>query len=461
MIQQREAFVHMKLRKCKIGSISLILILLCSMWGGLSVSADFQPPFTVNSEAAYMVSLDTDTVIYAKNEQQRVYPASLTKIMTLILLLENVDDLSGTYVTAPYALFDEFANVGASTADIWPGETVNMQDLAYGLMLRSACEAANIIGWYVGGESLENFFTMMNEKAKEIGAVNTHFVNAHGLFDENHYTTAYDMYLITRYAIDHVPLFEDISCAKSWTMEATDVHPEERVIYHTNTMLDQGRGGEYYYPYVRGIKTGTLPESGRNLATMGSKNGYSYLLLTLGAPQYDENGNQYAENLAYEDQINLYNWAFDGFQYTTVVSEGEDIMEFAVEQASDKDYVLLKAKTEFGTLLPTNIDKTSVQRILPEKQTLIAPIEAGTVLGQMELRFEGETLTTIDLVAAESIERSEMLYILDKLKILLDSGWFKIAAITLGILVIFYIILFSVLNRRRKKLKQVKKKRKF
>lgn len=448
------------MRHTKICSAIMALILTFSIFVTPS-SAAFEPPFAVSSGASYMVNLDTDIVVFDKNSTEKMYPASLTKIMTLIVMLENTDDLEGTYVKAPSFLFDEFYGIGVSNADIRPNETVNLKDLAYALMLRSACEAASIIGWYVGGENLDNFVAMMNEKAQEIGAVNTRYANAHGLFDENQYTTAYDVYLITKYALDNLPLFQDISCTTSWTMEATSYHTEPRTIYHTNTMLDVGLGGEYYYPYVKGIKTGTLPEAGLCLVTMGSKNGYSYLLATLGGPQYDKDGNPLAKKTSYTDHINLYNWAFDGFKYTSVISTDEEIMEFAIEQSAGNDYVILKPNTSFGTLLPSNVDKTSVQRILPEKQTLVAPVEAGTVLGKMELRFEGETLAVIDLVAAESVERSEFLYVLDKLKILVASGWFKLAVIVLSVLIVFYIVLFIVLNRRRKKLKQVKKRRKF
>ena len=165
-----------------------------------SVSFNLPDDVTIYSEAAYLVNLDTNEAVYQKNADKRLVPASLTKIMTAILLLEeykdNIGALSTTYVSGSSTCFDELYMTGASTADIRIGEEVSYKDLLYALMLRSACEAANIIAYNVAG-SLEGFVQMMNDKAAELGCTDTHFTNAHGLFWKDHYTTAREMAIIT------------------------------------------------------------------------------------------------------------------------------------------------------------------------------------------------------------------------------------------------------------------------
>ena len=151
----------------KLVSLSLALTLLVSY--SITAGALFEVQTPLNSESAYLVSLDTDTVIYKKNETQKMYPASLTKIMTAILTLEKVTDID-TVVTAPAYIYDELFGKNASTADIRKGENISVRELLYALLLPSACEAASILAEYVGGGSVDNFVAMMNERAAQLGA---------------------------------------------------------------------------------------------------------------------------------------------------------------------------------------------------------------------------------------------------------------------------------------------------
>lgn len=166
--------------------------------------------------AVYMVELTTDTLIHSRNATERKYPASLTKIMTAILTLEHFDDLSEEITfTAELQNYVYEINVsyggGISTGGIVLGETLTVEQLLYAIMLPSANEAAVMLANEIGGGSLETFADMMNEKAKEIGCLDTHFVNSNGLFDENHYSIAYDMYLITKYALQYDTFREIVS----------------------------------------------------------------------------------------------------------------------------------------------------------------------------------------------------------------------------------------------------------
>lgn len=188
----------------------LIFAFIIQFSTGLTVSADFVPVVDkIYSEGVYMVNLDTDVVIYAKNENKRFYPASITKIMTAIVVLENCPDLDSS-VRVGYDSTNEFwegdpNKAGASNAAFEAGQNnLTYRDCLYALMLVSACEAANILALNLCG-SIENFTVLMNATAKRLGCTGTHFSNTHGLWEAENYSTPYDMYLISRYAYDRVP----------------------------------------------------------------------------------------------------------------------------------------------------------------------------------------------------------------------------------------------------------------
>ena len=442
----------------KISVITLITVII-SLFYNIRVNAvTFTPGDTIHSEAAYLINLDTDSVIYEKNSEKQEYPASLTKIMTAILVIENVPDLKNTMIEAPAYVFDELYMTGASTADFRPYETASAQDLMYGMLLQSACEAASILGNHVGGNSISNFVDMMNAKAKEIGAVNTNFVNAHGLFDSNQYTTAKDMALITKYAMK-LPKFKEIVSTYSYQIAPSNKHTEARTVTHTNLMMS--KTSEYYYPNVRGIKTGTLDESGRCLITYASKDGYNYLLVVMNAPLKDEDGNNVYYN--FTDTKALYEWAFTNFSYTSLLSKTEAIGEVSVNFSDGKDYVLVNPSEDFSALWPSTVDPSTIQRVIDLKEEADAPIEKGQKLGTMELKAGGETLTKVDLIAAGSVKRSDLKYNLYLAKKFTSSLWFKIAVGAIIAFIIFYIFVFIAINRKKKKrkIKHVNKKRQF
>ncbi len=409
--------------------------------------------FEVNSEAVYLVSYDSGTVLYQKNADKKMYPASLTKIMTAIIAIENCSDLE-TVVTAPSYIFDDLFQLNVSNADIRHGEEIRMIDLLYALMLRSACEGASIIADYVGGGSIDNFVQMMNEKAKALGCTNTNFTNPHGLHDDNQYTTAADMYKITKYALDNLPIFKEIACSNSYVMPATNKHSSERTIYHTNTMMDERRAGKYYYAPIKGIKTGTTDESGRNLVSMASQDAYTYILVTMGAPMYYDNGDTISDNLSFIDAKQLYQWAFDKWSIQPVVKPTSPEGEVKVRLAKDKDVVQVFPEKEIQKLLRKDIDISSLQKIKTLEESVDAPVKKGDVLGSMEVKLADETLATVNLVAGEDLDRSIWLFILDCIKKVFTSIWFKLAVVIIIILIALYIAYTVMYNKRKRRRKR-------
>ena len=412
----------------------------------------FAPDFDIYSEAVYLLNLDTGEAIYQKNADQKMTPASLTKIMTAVLVLEqfqnDIPALSTTYVSGSYECFDELYMQGASTADIRNGEKVSYKDLLYALMLRSACEAANILAYNIAG-SLQGFADMMNLKAQQLGMTNTHFTNSHGLFWQDHYSTAHDLAILTQYAMT-LPMFTEISCAATYEMEETSYH-EKRLISHTNSMMM--KGSEYYYEYAKGIKTGTLDESGRCLASTAYKDGYSYLLITLNAPQYDENGRQVMYNFI--DHKNIYEWAFNNFEYTTLIAGTEEIAEVPVEYGDGVDYVIVRPDEEYSRIWSKRVPADSIHRVIDLKQNVIAPIKKGDVLGTMELQYGGETMAVIQLVATTDVGRSEQKEMLAVAQSFIGSSdFFNAAKYSIGFFLVYtllIIVLKIVVARNNKK----------
>ena len=439
-----------------------LTLLICTIFSVILLAQTasaitFNPNFDIYSEAAYLVNLDTGEVVYQKNADKRLVPASLTKIMCAVVLIDaykgNIGDLSTTYVSGNSQCFDELYMTGCSNADIRIGEKVSYIDLLYALMLRSACEAANIIAYNVGG-SLQGFADMMNQKAIEIGCKDTHFTNAHGLFWENHYTTAEDMAKITQYAMS-LPLFTEISCTPSYTMEATAYHTEPRQINHTNFMLSKTLGGsQYYYEYAKGIKTGTLDEAGRCLVTLAYKDGYSYMLVTLNAPQVDENGKTVYYNFL--DHKNIYEWAFDSLKYTDILVDSEEIDEVKVSYGEDRDYVIVKPAKGYSSIWNRGIPLNSIHRVITLEENVVAPVENGQVMGKLELMYNGKTLFETDLISTSGVERSRQQEVISIAKSFLFSDAFWNAVVYSVILIVVYTTLYIVVrvlisSKRRKK----------
>lgn len=217
-------------------------------------------------------------VLFANKPDERIYPASTTKIMTALLLLENEDDLSQTVTIG-----DELDSLAsdASVMGLTKGEIVSYIDLLYGLMLPSGADASVAIAVNIGG-SIEGFADMMNERAQQIGMTGTHFVNPHGLHDENHYSTAADLAKMTAVALNN-PTFRTVVSSSSYTTKATDQHPDGIALHNTNKLVSTKSSDEhYYYQYAIGVKTGYTDAAKGCLIAAAEKDGQIYIAVMLG-----------------------------------------------------------------------------------------------------------------------------------------------------------------------------------
>lgn len=374
------------------------------------------------SKAAYMINLDSGEVLIDTNADEERTPASLTKIMTAVVLLDHFkgdeEKMKKTYWSANTEAFDELYNLGASTADIQPNEKVSAYDLLAALMIPSACEAANIIAVNIGG-TIDKFTDIMNKKAQELGMNHSSFSNAHGLFSQQNYSSCHDMATLCKYALESYPVFKDIVGMSSYKMESTDMHPNGTEIVNTNEMLNST--SNYFYSYCKGIKTGTLDSAGRCLASYAVNDGVSYLIVTMGAPmekreedyakgQEDPTSIFAADEVYYNilDHLHLYNWAYTMLKSTDFINANSEVRDVSVAYGSNCDYANLKPAHGFNRMWPSNISIDDVKKKVTVKQNIVAPIEVGDVLGKMELIYKGKVIAEIDLVSTTKVERSHM-----------------------------------------------------
>lgn len=442
--------------------ISLILVILTACFP-LSISAsatnvnqsqafsnlDFGCDVDVKSDTALLVNLDTGVTVYSKEASTRRYPASLTKIMTYVIVAENVSDFS-TKVKVTSEVLQPLEGTGSSQSAVADniGRKFTIEELLKCLMISSGNDASLVLADYVGGDKgVEGFVQMMNDKAKELGCTDTNFVNPHGLQDVNHYTTATDMYKIASYAL-MMPEFSEIT--NSTTYKIGDTYYSS-----TNHILDPY--SEYYYQYAKGIKTGTTDEAGRCLVTQAVADGYSYMAILMHAP-YNEEKNE-LEYYNMTDAADLFRWAFKNIELREIATREDPICKEKIDLSWDKKSIQLCPEEDFNVLLPNRIKESDIEIKNDIPTSVDAPIKEGDYVGKATVYYKGQEVSTFNLVADESVERSTLLYVLDLLKNVFTSVYFIVAAII--VIVLFAIYLFVVVKHNKKKRrKQVKHYRK-
>lgn len=411
--------------------------------------ANFNIDFTPSCESLYLYNLDNGVEVYNKNGDKKMYPASLTKIMTYIVVAENIKDFDNTKITVKKELLSSLLGTGSSVSGIKTDDILSITQLLHCLMIKSGNDAALVLADYIGGD-VRTFVDMMNNKAAELGCSKTHFVNPHGLHDDDHYSTAIDIATMTKYAMT-LPGFMEICCLPTSYVLGQDKYP----LVTTNSMIDQARGGKYYYQYARGIKTGHTEEGGYCLVSSAAYNGYSYLCVALGAPIKNSAGNRITDNHAMLDSKSIYKWAFTNLELKPILKKKDPLSEIKVKLATSKDSTLLHPSDDYSVLLPKNVNTSSIDIKIEKSESVDAPIKVGQKLGTAVLSYANRELARVDLVAAENVDRNIILYLIQCIVNIVSSIWFKIAIVALILLIIAYIFLVKSYNKRprRKRMK--------
>ena len=394
----------------------------------------------VDATAAILVDPDSGEILYEKNAHEKRYPASITKVMTCLLTLEAVDRGELSLEQVVTASENTFTGIGenASTADIKVGEQVRIIDLLYAAMIPSANEACNIMAEAVSGD-VASFVELMNQRAGELGMEGTHFANAHGYHDDNHYTTAYDIYLMCREAMTH-ETFRTIVGSLNYTMPATNMHPEPRIVRSSNALISNFRITGYLYEYATGIKTGSTPEAGYCLAASATKNDRNLISVVLGCQRVPgTTGSQ--GHTYFSESSRLLEWGFDNFSTQTMLdSSKRDIPEVDVTLGKQPS-VTLMPEGEISALLPNDVSQENfTYEYTIDASVVEAPVEAGQELGRITVSFNGREYGILPLVATSSVEIDPFLYYLDRVQKFFDNLLVRILLVViLAVLVILIV----------------------
>lgn len=446
----------------KIFCISLILI-ITTLTVVLPTAAYVPSSFEVDAEGALLVNMDTGDRIFEKNVDKKLYPASLTKLMTALVLYESVSDLDNTIITVSEYAIRSLDGTDSSTGGLKIGEKLSARQMLYVLLLSSANEGANAIAETVGG-NIEGFVAKMNEKAKALGMNGTHYANAHGLHDEQHYTTVNDMYILTT-AVLNVPVLKDVCYTSKYTLEATNMS-DKRSYTTTNFLkLNNGmtctaakyKGQPYYYKYADGVKTGYTDDAGRCLVSTASKDGENYMCILMKSPVYDSNGSKI--RIEFGDSKALYEWAFNDFERKQVLSSGKIVGEVPIELSWDTDYVSAATEKNLMAVVPKGADESTISYDIRWYQpSFTAPLTKGDYIGECDVVYAGKVLGTVKLVASQDVERNTLLYVANSVrnffKTVFGSTAFLIVLGLIGAAIIIFIIILIILNspkRRRRR----------
>lgn len=412
----------------------LIIALPVAAEGESSTLADNAPSLT--APAAYVVNLDTNIVVYEKNSETPLSAASLTKLMTTLLLLENYQDqLDSISLTAPSYVYDLIweQSTNASSADIRRGETQSLRNLLYAMLLPSGNEAAYIVADYMGGGSIDNFVAMMNDEAKAVGCTGTTFVDPCGL-NPNNITTARDAYLILR-ALTAYDVFSTVVGTPSYDMGTNDRYttPGTYIIQTTDKLITNS---SYHRDYTKGGKTGSLGEW-QNFAGWHSQDGESYISILLNVP-YDADPEGMRPALV--ETATIMDWVFDTYTIAPALDTTQPITEVRVAYSTQADTVMLYPADNMMTLLPREGGAALTEQVFNVPDQLPAPIKQGDIVGTVTLTIEGETIGTADLIAGSDVSRNQLLYTISRVSLFFSSTYFKVVVILTMLVIGAYLI---------------------
>lgn len=426
---------------------AIITILIC-----LSVCIPayaFEPSgFTVSAEAGMLVSLDTGETLYEKNIDKKMYPASLTKIMTVTLMLESPSFDPNAKVAMNADVDRYITGTGSAVSTLKAGEEITQLDLLYYVLMSSAGDCAYLAAMTYGG-TVENFVDMMNEKAAQLGLSGTHYSNPVGLHSEDTYTTVRDVRTLTEYALKN-ETFATACGSSRYKVAATNMSGE-RTLSTTNFMLDSTTN--YYYSYTTGVKTGFTNEAGRCLVSTASYNGYNYLCILMKCPTNTGRREEFIESKE------LYRWAFNNFEYKKVADSINPVCEIEVELSFDTDHLPLYIEEGFVTVLPADADTSTIKiEPHPTASSVDAPIKKGDRLGTADIIYAERVIGTVNLVARDNVKQSGLLKVLRSVKRFFSSSGMKIVYCLIAAAIIVFIAAVIKMNsgRGKKRSRKVK-----
>ncbi len=422
-----------------------VFVLLCC----INITTAAAKP-AVSAGAAIMIDANTGNVLFEKNAEKKMYPASTTKIMTALVALDAVEseqislDQPLTLSDAAYKTLDP----DGSSIALKVGEAMTLEGLLQGLLIASGNDAAVVIAEGIAGTT-DKFVEKMNEKAAALGLKDTHFVNPHGLHNEQHYTTAHDMARLAQYAMKNDAFRKIVECAHIY-LPATNMS-DKRYFINTNNLVSRMRYPYYFYEKATGIKTGSTDQAGYCLVSSAEDKGKSVIAVVFKAEDISVSHNESKAILEH---------GLGDFALKTLAKRDDIFGEVKVKQAADgTDHILLSAKENLEALFPNGGDaeKIEVQCEIPEK--VYAPISSGQVIGKATFTYEGKEVGQVDLCSTVEIKRHFLGFVAGFGEWVWSFKVVKFVVYTaLGVVVAFVILIIIGFSRAIKKSKRKKRR---
>ena len=424
---------------------AVLSLLLCFT----AVTAE-EPPYSeenfpeVTSDYVCLYDTANAQLLYDGRMDEMMYPASITKVMTAVLAIESFDDLEQTILIEP-RMWTGLIEANASVAGFQPGDQPTVRDLLYGVLLPSGADAVQALAITNDG-SVEAFVDHMNAKAKEIGMANTHFTNATGLHDRDHYSTAADMALLFEYALSS-PLFQEIIASRDYLTSPLASSPDGLYLESTSWGLINNGEDTYQIPGFLGGKTGFTNPAGRCFASHAEFNGMHLILVT----GHSENTGHIA------DAAKVYNFYEQNYAYRTVAEASQEIARIPIEDSFDAEEIVIRMPETIAFDLPKDA-KISVEQNLPE--TIHAPLNEGDPLGKVTVRANGQLLREFDITSDISARHSQLLHFKNQAIAFYNSHKTLciFLACLLGVLILLPLIL-KLTGRKAKSKKRRKRRR--
>lgn len=391
----------------------------------------FAAPPQVAGPTAILIDSDSGRVLYEKNADAKMYPASTTKVMTGLLASEY-KDLDEKITASPNVVNIER---GSSQIYINPGEILTMRQLLYALMLPSANDAAIAIAEHIGG-SVDNFATIMNERAKSLGAVNTHFANPNGLHDDNHYTTARDLAIIAREGMKNL-IFREVVNTNRYVIPATNKQVERDYLTNGNKLISKVNN-KYKYEYAIGIKTGYTVKAQHCLVGGAKKDNLELITVVLGD----------SKDFMYPDSIALFEYGFANYKMLEILKKDMIVTTISIKDGDRKLNLVATAEYLLAGKVE-ELEKIQATKIVTLKEDIEAPIKKGDIIGTVSYSLDNIRQKNIELVAEEDVISTR---IIDKLseanKII---KWWQIALIIVALFLAWRTMVTYKNNKRKKR----------
>lgn len=361
----------------------VVLAALCLLCPNLAWAAAAPE---INAPAYLLMEAQSGEILASANADARRYPASTTKIMTLVLALEAVErgeaSLEDNVTTSEYA-----ASMGGSQVYLYVGETRTLQEMLVAVAVGSGNDASVAVAEHIGG-SVGNFVDMMNKRAAELGMTGTHYANPHGLHDPEHYTTAGDMAILARHAIQ-VPHLLEYTGIYEYQFRG---EPNPLVLWNTNRLLK-------WYDGVDGLKTGYTSEAGRNLVATATRGDFRLISVVMGVEPKQGH---------FTESMKLLNYGFNNYSYQLLYPAGSLICSVPVEKGVAQR-VDAKIEQAAGVLSQTGGGADFATEIVAVEPWPQAPLAAGTQLGELQILQGGQVVQSLPLVAAADVEKIGLL----------------------------------------------------